>query len=1399
MAVDLRYANDQISSLSSIDLDRTNPTFLQTVGSQLRYSYAPIIDTLSNAMEFGNVETDLNYDPRPDMEGYEDYFDTLVHAKNAEHMSILKNQITSYEKNREVLAEAGFWKNLGAGFLDPVNLVALPFGGPTVGVAKSMLRGGAAAGLIQTGLEGLRVPFDPVATKEEAAINIGTTAVFGSMLSGAISVPITRRSIALKKTEQSHKEYMEAIGASEDVEKLTPADILGKRAREERSLASSTDEDLNIAIEAENRNIFGIEKRVEEIETELKNLDDLSNEQIENLVDELDSLARNKAQSESTIKVTRHERALRQIEDAGMDDAYDIAPNIFINSPLFKLVTTPMKRVLQSDVVNTAKKSMLQLAGDSGLALVMNKFGLSIGPSVYQTARIMEGEWVQVDRQLKKLWSETLGQGEGAGFGLGINSLDLVERFHARPQFLGGKKTGRTYGEWLESVNEKRIKGVEGLTDQEQNAVNTLNNFYLKNEKRLREIGLLGDSQNIKRKIETQDYNLKKVREKLAAWEEKRKAGKLRKWEESKKKNALDITRMYERKIIRLTEAKEENELMLQFIKDYEIMPPNETVHFPRYWNVPYIKKNRSKLERVISDWFEENNTIIVKENGKLVRKELPKDKESRDKRAKEAVDNILGIKDILDPDSVNYGFGKSKHLRHRQLDIPNSLVYDFIIKDPIAVMKVYTNKTSATYQFHKMFNNRSVVEVLDDIEEEMLLAGNSEIEINKFRRDFKGMYDRIVGSPTRNFDRIDFKMAQVSKDLAYVNYLGSSGFSAIPDFARIIMEHELGDVVKGLTSILDQDIRGMNRAELDAIAEAVEILQGSAHVRFTDNMTNNPLQSSTWDSMRSVYNVANLLGPMTQIAKTLDGLIRGHTLVKLSKKWAANDPKDLISQQDVTYLARYNITEEIAKEIAAAPTQLTERGLYLPNTAAWTNTIKFPEHTAKIITGPTNRTDKNGNYVAAFYNNETKTIRIDEDYIRDVMWPNRSFENPRVEGVKPIEKGVINSEDDLVQFVKMHEIMHNKYRPKQLGTLKEVEVEGTVSKRIRVKKFDLEKSLTDDSIIESMPKAKQSIAKKLLEEYQIIRNSFAVSKDLKKMEKRFQEGYDKFVKSLPKTRTTKVKGKVKQKVTDQAAYENAINDLAVKEIKSQQRVKPETTETFRTALQSGILNTIMQGTPADKPLITDGVVYVPHRIAKVFGYEEDEVVKGYARMESGILGLPFQFYSYSLAAMNKVTGAYSQGQIKNRMAGVLSAMGLGYLSIKIKSKLSDGAERQWEEMSQSDRFIRAFDQSGLLALYSDLMYTSINTSMALGKGNYLDGVVAPKFPQEEDYLDAFTGIAGAGPSIISDLTIDPARSFLNGEEGDAVKQFWRSLPFMRLWFWKNEMNGMSLGLARQL
>lgn len=1406
MAVNILFQESQLGALNNFNAAEKDPKFWELVGAQLGYTYQPIINAARNNAQFGAVEMDFNYDPRPDMEGYEQYFDTLVHAKNPEHMRILKSQLIELEDNRETMARAGFWMNVGAGFFDPVNLVALPFGGPTVGIGKSMVRGGIAAGTTQTGLELLRAPFDPTGTTGEALLNIGATTVFGALLNSAISIPLTRRAATYRKMEQTHKEFLEAAGVSEEISKLTPEDLINAGARDERAFAGKGTKDLEAEIKASEGTIFGANKRIEEIDESLKD-DSFSAEQIDDLLQEQTALLTTKRSEQANIDVINRERALRGVEDAriaGIKDPYDIAPNLFVNSPFFKFVPTPIKTVLQSKMDNVAKKSMLMLGGDSGLLLNMGKFGISIGPSVYQKAKIMEGEWVQVNNNLINHWANSLGIKDPSR-PLGININDVIERSaNFKNKILRRPPSGRSYREWLIEVNRKRVNNTKDLTPEEQLAVDAMNKFYKRWQDRLEEIGLLGNFNNISNKIRIQEIRLKKYQEKLASWTEKERAGKLVKWAEKNKKSPAVVTRLYERRITELTAAIDENRLSLEYMPKGKL-PANEDVFMPRYWDITKIKKDRKALEKILVNWYAENNTVFVKQNNKFVAKELDTDEESLAKRAKETVDNILGIKDIVDPEQISYGLGKSKHLRHRQLDIPNHLVFDFIVQDPMAIMKSYSHRTGGVYQFNKAFGNRNIKEVVEDIEEQMLLKGNSQKQINKFKVNFKHMYDRIVGSPVRNFDRFDFKAAQIMKDLAYMNYLGAAGFSAIPDFSRIVMEHEFGDIVKGLVSVFDKNVRNFNREELDAIAEAIEIIQGSAHLRFSDSMTNNPMQSSAWDTMRSVYNVANLLGPVTQIAKELDGIIRGHKLVQLCKRWAANDPKDPISSQDVQYLARYNITKEIAEEISAAPVQQTGRGLYLPNTSAWDGTLRFPDHTAKIVTGPTGRYSKEtGDYVPAHYDRKTKKIFIDEEYIRTEYFESRVWaqDSKKIKGVKALPEGFIRTPDDLVQFVKMHEIMHSLYSAKKLGTLKNVEVEGTVSKTIRVRKFNLEKSLTDDSIIESMPKTKQAAAKKLLEEYKTIQN-FEVDgpvsnlKNFEKMEKRFQKKYDKFVKSLPKTRTAKVKGKVKQKVTDRAAYENAINNLAIKEIQSQPRVRPDTTETFRTALQSGILNTVMMGTPADKPMLTDGVVYVPHRIAKAFGYEEDNIATGYSRVESGILGLPFQFFSYSFAAMNKVTAAYSQGQIKNRMAGVITAMGLGYMSVAIKSQLSDGAARQWEEMSYSDKFARAFDQSGLMALYSDVLYSSMNTSMALGRGNYMEGILEPKFPQEKDYLDAFTGIMGAGTSIAADLTIKPMEDFLNGNAGEGMKTFARSLPFMRVWLWKGDMNSMTLGLSR--
>ena len=216
-----------------------------------------------------------------------------------------------------------------------------------------------------------------------------------------------------------------------------------------------------------------------------------------------------------------------------------------------------------------------------------------------------------------------------------------------------------------------------------------------------------------------------------------------------------------------------------------------------------------------------------------------------------------------------------------------------------------------------------------------------------------------------------------------------------------------------------------------------------------------------------------------------------------------------------------------------------------------------------------------------------------------------------------------------------------------------------------------------------------------------------------------------------------------------------------------------------------------MSGTPADKPIITDGVAYVPMSVASKFGMVEDPKVRGYARIENGLMGLPFQFYSYTLANINKTVATLAQGQIKNRAIGIGTSMGLAYLSLKLRTP-----DFVWEDMSAQDKFARSFDMSGVMALYSDLFYTSMHTSLALGGPNITGGILAPKFPQDPSAMDAVTGLAGAGPSWAADVG-GGMYQFANGEYGEGAKTIARNAPFARLWFLKDDINQITRAWAQ--
>jgi hypothetical protein len=218
-------------------------------------------------------------------------------------------------------------------------------------------------------------------------------------------------------------------------------------------------------------------------------------------------------------------------------------------------------------------------------------------------------------------------------------------------------------------------------------------------------------------------------------------------------------------------------------------------------------------------------------------------------------------------------------------------------------------------------------------------------------------------------------------------------------------------------------------------------------------------------------------------------------------------------------------------------------------------------------------------------------------------------------------------------------------------------------------------------------------------------------------------------------------------------------------------------------------------GTPADKPIITDGIMYIPMNLAGKLGLPEDSLVKGYHRIESPLLGMPFQFMSYSFAALNKITAAYAQNQVKNRSVALASAMGLAYFSLYLKSTIGQ-PDWVWDNMEWPDRIARSFDASGMAALYSDAFYTSMSTSISLGGPNIGMGLINPKFPPKEDIGEALSGLGGAGTSITHDFIRYGVADFVQGNYGEGSKNIIRNLPLARLWFLKEFMNETTRDLA---
>lgn len=1289
MAITLSQLRSQIQLPQEITPD---VPFWDTVAAQIGYTYDPIIEAISNQKNFPDV--DLEYFPVQDLEGYEEFSSSLLYARSAEHMASLKRGIDENKKRRETLANSGLWANLGAGVLDPINFIALPMGAPAL-MGRQALRSAATLGIFQSGLETIRAPFDALSTADEVALNVAFASVAGGLIGGATAVPRTIRNRGLKNLIKDADDKLEDSIANKYYHSMTDEEVkFASRKKTRQEFKSKTNQDLKNELNANNNQIFGFEQIIQTNQWP-------DGKQISSIA--LENVKKRKQSFEIANTKILQERAIRRVTETNLKstDKYGIAAGGWIS----KLISKPTTRQLSAAIPDKAKKTFLKLSYDAGLKLNLHNANEILDPSVQQLKALHNGRWVKIQQDSIKHYGEFINTKIKTYGGLQFNDVGtkINNRF---------KNTNDvTHESFVIEATRKKLFDEESSAAEIKFQEDLFGEFKKYGEE-LVDQGIIGRKRSYQSSLEEQRIKLDQTIDNFA-----------------KHKNPQPDWIDHHAKIVGQIKAKindlEESLAYTQYLeaKGIGITPSGETLYFPHIFNKIKAKKEPEGLKKILYNHYENNPVLLRYTNGKIEEIKLSKDPKEIEKRVINTYNKIIG-EDVRGEVPITSG-GSSRHFKHRELNIPTREIWDYLVQDPLAVFKGYSEKAAGRIEYSKAHNRLSVHEVMDEEINDMYAAGVSSKLANQWRKDYFAMYQRIVTSPKETDpSRLDNATAFWLKEAATFSYLESAGLAAIPDFAKIVMEHDMGDIIKGIQALINDSSVTLNAREAKLVGEATELFQNNAHLRIVEDVTGDIRSSNAYDKIKNTFFLANGLAPITHLAKALDGTIRSHSLIDMSVKF--RDKK--ITDWEKTYLATYGIDEQKAIEIANAPHQKTNKGFYLANTEDWENNYQFPKTDSIIQYGET-RKYTNNIYQPASYSKKTNTIKFDVDFIKG-QFPAKPWLNPKLKGVKALPefdaKGNLTFESPQMwaNFVLQKEILRGKFAP-------------------------------EDFNIPQIPKDAPVDFKKLIKE------NYPISM--------FKDATD-----------------PSDILTPEAIFENILNDVALRVHKEQPKMTKETLDTFRTALQTGIMNTVILGTPADKPIIVDGAAYIPMGVAKQFNMKEHDVVKGYARIESGLLAFPFQFYSYSLGALNKITTAAAQNRLKNRMLGLSLSLGLGMMIVKTKTP-----DFAFEDMTWRDWFARGFDQGGIAALYTDIMYQSMQTSLAMGGPNISGGLIQPKF-REDNGMAAAIGLGGAGPSIAYDYAESLKQLLYDRNFGEGAKNLWRTLPFTGMWFWKDTSNEFS-------
>lgn len=1362
------------------------PTFFETVEATLGRTLDPIINTMFR-QRFGSVP-DPNYDFKKYTLKYQDYGPEFAALPNDAAAVDLSQQIDRSMARRQVLGMATLGQSILAGFFDPINYLGIPFAGRALTIGRAALRSSVSVAAFEVVREGAILTTDPTAPALEAAFNIASSAMFGAAAGAAFNAPPIRRAEALQKSQEYLTNYYKLVGANENAVGINPEMYASRLPKKQRPNGSRSTEDINAELTARTFEAEALRAQAEAPP---------------DITDAPDAPQRFRDQAASVDKRVvdlRNELGIRFIEDSGfnVDDPFGLPANWLTDSIFYKIITTPMKRALQSSAPTSVKKMFVGLAYDMGQILNLHTYGVTIDPSVHMRTVVSHGQMVKFETELKALYGEV-------------------------------KQNPLSFDDWADSVSRKRIAGDENLSEIELKAASVIESYFGGPVTvNLEDLGLISTARGRESKIRIISREIDALTVRRVEVESAVDAARLSRKLDGNSDLIVRLSREIEIIDARIDDLKKDSDGIVR-------IAINDPVKLAEYesamtdivsWNKKWMNKTIVRLQAAVKkdrplfkklDALYKSNSIgLTPEQVKLyndIAARLPGNEKTLAEfqgltekiKAAKSVDDLIKIKDELD---VTPRMAEAMDTLSEAIDALRVRIDG--AKAAIDASNVEPKAEPHFSRFYKhdkiRANREAFIQIVMREFEKKPYVYDFNYEIGdhvpiklstdpvELRKRAESTTDRILseGDPVNSGDVIPglgrskhFRHRTLDiPTSAIIDYIETNPISVFNSYnarvrPRALFQEKFGKDYNGVKVEMELEMlrSGAGDAEINAMRRDFDAL----YRRIVSNVLDNPdaLNQKIAYALRTMAGLTFMGGAglssipdFGRIVMQYDlaPLVKGvQSMIDMDTLRLSGDETKLAGSALEYVLGMYRLESQMSNNFVAPRLLNSAQHMFYVANGLTPLTIAYKKLSGLVMAHTlidysirlTNGTISEGDrvFLAMHGINDELAARLAK-----APWQRNK------EGL------ILPNTEQWADHIEIPEI-----EGKRITVIEEMEDGSSVGKKTKdgfAPAYYNRKTNTiyfDRDFIEGPMFQQKSWLKPRLEGVNALPDIFKTPKQWANFVMLYEVNHSRF-----SAKDLGISGK------DIAAYENKINELAMADYKAAQKISINDVEVFRAGLNAGITNTVIHGSPADRPIITDGVVHIPMSIAGKFGFKEHPVLKGYARIENGFLGLPFQFYNFLFGSMNKTAAAMAHGQVKNRAIGAATMLGLAYMILKAKT-----SEGSWDNMSFEDKMARSIDASGLIPFYSDLFYRTMHTTAALGGPNITGDFLKPKFKQRESVVDAVTDLAGAGPSWAAGVG-EGLFKVINGDYGNGSADLLRMLPLSNMWFWKGEVSELA-------